>query len=260
MNCSHETALLAYLDGELDALRALEVEAHLKGCTICSARQRRYNDVHQTLASGSLYFKAPAGLADSIRANLRQTEPKPKPVAIAPRPPSRPRFWNWAAAAAMIIVLLSLAGLTLEVLQRPSGQSLLAQEVTDSHVRSLMVNHLMDVPSTDQHTVKPWFNGKLDFAPVVKDFAPSGFPLTGGRLDYVHSRTVAALLYQRRQHIINLFEWPSSSNNSQAAPRHVVVKGYNVVLWTQAGMNYAAVSDLNLIELNQFVEKERTSP
>ncbi len=127
---------------------------------------------------------------------------------------------------------------------------MLAEQVVSSHIRSLMANHLSDVVSTDQHTVKPWFSGKLDFAPVVKDLAPKGFPLVGGRLDYINNHSAAALVYKRRQHTINLFLWPSSESDS--SPRSITIKGFNVVEWTHSHMAYWAVSDLNADELTEF--------
>jgi anti-sigma factor RsiW len=139
---------------------------------------------------------------------------------------------------------------------RPAAQ-LLAEQVVSSHIRSLMANHLSDVVSTDQHTVKPWFSGKLDFAPVVTNLAPQGFPLVGGRLDYLDDRTVAALVYKHRQHTINLFLWPLS--DSDANPQILSIKGFNVVHWTQAHMNYWAVSDLNASELTEFARDLKSS-
>ena len=150
------------------------------------------------------------------------------------------------------LVLVAVISWNLgRVSRAPSGDGLVAQEVIDSHVRSLMANHLEDVPSTDQHTVKPWFNGKLDFSPPVTDLAKDGFPLIGGRLDYLENRPVAALVYQRRKHFINLFIWPSTHDSRQGA---VMRQGYNVLHWTQSGMAFWAASDLNSTELQEFVK------
>jgi len=158
--------------------------------------------------------------------------------------------WRWLAIAASILLAASLAWNVSRLRPGIAENDLVAQGVLSDHIRSLMGEHLLDVPSTDQHTVKPWFNGKLDFSPEVKDFAAEGFPLVGGRLDYLMNRNVAALVYRRRQHVINLFTWPSDS--PAVVEDHFSRNGYNVVRWTHGGMTYWAVSDLNLNELEQF--------
>jgi anti-sigma factor RsiW len=134
----------------------------------------------------------------------------------------------------------------------PNQDALLVQEVQTAHVRSLITSHLTDVNSSDQHTVKPWFSGKLDFSPPVTDLASQGYPLQGGRLDYLNNRSVAALVYQRNKHLINLFIWPSTDGNQ--APRISTYNGYHLMHWSQSGMNYWAVSDLSLSELQSFVQ------
>ena len=250
MKCQEESSLIAYLDGELDPLRARDVEAHLKDCPECSDSYTRYQKLRGALHQNGVYFKAPESLEDAIHRRIHGNETV-KPVAQRRPPPQ----WLWIAAAACLIAVAAVSLSLIRFALRPSPTQLLAQQVVSSHIRSLMVSHLTDVTSTDQHTVKPWFSGKLDFAPAVKDFAADGFPLVGGRLDYIDNRPVAALLYKHRQHVINLFMWPA--DKAKRDPQTSLVKGYNVVFWIQADMNYWAVSDLNLTELKQFVQDER---
>ena len=161
--------------------------------------------------------------------------------------------WTWLAVAASILVVALLTWRALPGLQGRGNSNLLAQELVASHIRSLQPGHLFDVQSTDQHTVKPWFDGKLDFSPPVGDLTEEGFPLVGGRLDYIDHRAVAALVYQRRQHIINVFIWPAdkqTDNNLQSESS----QGYNIVFWERGGMYLCAVSDLHAGELQRFAQ------
>jgi anti-sigma factor RsiW len=157
--------------------------------------------------------------------------------------------WRWLAVAAAMLLAVSLGWNIALFRSRTSGADSIAQDVLSSHVRSLMGTHLLDVPSSDQHTVKPWFNGKLDFSPDVRDFAVQGFPLIGGRVDYVDGRPVAALVYQGRRHVINLFTWPAAASGGDT---ELVRNGYHIVHWNRAGMAWWAVSDLNAAELRKF--------
>ncbi len=253
MNCQEIQQLKhASADGELDALRSVEVERHLRQCAACSTAFENVKQMKTAITTGGLYFKAPASLESRIRAAL--------PAREKQHPATSPAFnWQWLkwsialGSTAAIAVLL-----TVTALNTPENERL-AQEVSAGHVRSLMAGHLMDVASTDQHTVKPWFDGKLDFAPPVADLANEGFPLTGGRLDYLDKRPVAALVYQRQKHVINLFVWPSSPGDS-SGEKSFVRNGYNLVHWHQGGMTCWAVSDLNVEDLGSFAKlfQERT--
>jgi len=264
VNCPENNTLIhAYLDGELDLLSTLQLEAHLRECAACAQAYKNHQTMRSAMSGGGLYFKPSNDLAKRIRLALHEAD-KAGRHASAPVRELPPRIslqqlpkrigWrsSWAVAGIAAAAMVALAVLRLgPVVSRPSPDNLLAQEVLASHVRSLMANHLTDVPSSDQHTVKPWFNGKLDFSPPVKDLSGDGFPLVGGRLDYLEDRPVAALVYQRRKHFINLFIWPSASHSAQ---KTVMRQGYNLFHWAQADMTYWAVSDLNYGELQEFAK------
>jgi len=245
MTCQ-ETGLLihALADGELDLTKSLEMEAHLQDCPRCALAQEEIRDLGYLMKDASLRFTPSASFEKRLRSAVRR-EAKEKPLTQG--------WWRWAMAAASLAVLVLTVWAVVVILNRPSSDTLVAQEVVSSHVRSLMAQHLMDVPSSDQHTVKPWFDGKLDFSPPVKDLAQQGFELKGGRLDYIDNRPVAALVYQRRQHLINVFVWPAKSS-SKSATQASVSQGYNLIRWTNSGMEWWAISDLNLAELQQFVQ------
>ncbi|MDM0076944.1 anti-sigma factor [Variovorax sp. J2P1-59] len=193
----------------------------------------------------------PAALAERILADLRKADVQ-EPV----RRPRRPAAWRWLQAVTLFGAGAATAwGIALSLLVVPA-QDLMSESITDSHVRSLMGSHLADVLSSERHTVKPWFAGKLDFSPPVIDLAAEGLPLVGARLDYIGGRPVAALVYQSGQHIINLFVWPASADKP-AAPRLLTRRGYNLVHWSEGGMQAWAVSDLNASELQAFATLTR---
>lgn len=241
MDCALDRHLLeGYLDGELGFERTLEVEAHLASCANCSQEIQSWKNIREALQGPKMYHRAAPGLEKKIRAAL----PK-KAVDTS----DFLRRWLWAGGGA---AFATAALLLAFFLARPSSPSL-DQELVANHVHALMANHLMDVISTDQHTVKPWFDGKIDFAPPVRDLAQQGYPLAGGRMDYLGDRTVAVLVYHRALHPINLYVWPASDNRESAA-RSDTVRGYNVVSWRKDGFEFRAVSDLNLEELRDFAK------
>ena len=248
MSCQEVCGLVdAYVDRELDVVTTLQFEHHLAECVTCQTLYKQHQQLQGAVRSQMPYFEAPEGLEEKIRASLRSAERDQGGIARRDWVPS---WRGWAVAASFATVLVSSAVL-FRTVGHPPASELLAEEVVASHIRSLMANHLSDVISSDQHTVKPWFSGKLDFAPTVTDLSSQGFPLVGGRLDYLDDRPVAALVYQRRQHTINLFLWPSPDSDS--GPHHITSKGFNVVHGTHSHMTYWAVSDLNAGELTEFV-------
>ena len=195
------------------------------------------------IAREATYYRAPDALRDRIRASIR---------AQGREPQRRPLFWAWGGMAAAVAAA-SVLSWNLALMQVAGvGDDGLAREIASAHVRSLLAeNHLSDVVSTDQHTVKPWFQGKLDFAPVVTDFATAGFTLAGGRLDYLDGRAVAAVTYRHRLHNVNLFEWPAAG---ESAPELVTRKGYSFVRWKHGGLQYWVVSDAAGSELLRFAQ------
>jgi anti-sigma factor RsiW len=228
----------AYVDGELDLVSSREVKAHLEFCADCRQAAENIQKVRSIVQNAQLAYRAPSQLRRNIRTALRRED----------KASSLSSFGALAIAAACALVIL--AG--LQFMQRDRASGSMAEQVVASHVRSLLATHLVDVASSDQHTVKPWFDGKLDFAPPVKDFASQGFPLEGGRLDYFNGAPAAALVYQHNKHPINLFIQPAA-HDRDTAPSSRTVRGYNLFQWSRGGFNYWAVSDLNTSEFGEFV-------
>jgi anti-sigma factor RsiW len=249
MNCRECLDYIdAYIDNELDVTATIAVQQHLRDCHQCQQLLEARKAVGALLANPQISFEVPDSLLGRIQTALPATR-----SAVKPRTGRRlviPWLSVPLALAATIAVLLGLVFLNQGGMSRGNP---LAQEVISSHVRSLLAAHLLDVPSTDQHTVKPWFDGKLKFSPPVHDLAEHGFRLTGGRLDYLHGREVAALVYQRRLHVINLFIWPSESGRNMAA-ESFTKDGYNVSHWEHDGFVFWAVSDVNPEDLSAFAE------
>jgi anti-sigma factor RsiW len=253
----------AYVDNELDVRGSVDFEAHLEGCASCSADVLSLRALRSAVRADLTRHPLPPALEKGLRAALRREAlgpdapqpdaPQPIGEKSAPAPqPRRRRLALWsavapaAAAGALLVVVAS------RLWPPPPGPSV-EDAVIAAHVRSLLANHLTDVASSDQHTVKPWFQGKLDYSVEVTDFAAEGFPLAGGRLDYVEDAPAAALVYRRAQHVVNLFVWPSKLGGDSALS-HLSRRGYGAFRWAKDGMNYRAVSDLNEVDLKKFVD------
>jgi len=248
MNCDDVEKLLhGYMDGELDAVTNQSIEAHLSTCSHCRAELAGFRELRGGLRQAALYDRAPAALATRVRVEARRL-----PDLTSRRPAYR---WRTFAAAASIAVVCLTAWGVLRTRDASVDPTMTA--IVDDHVRSLMAEHLVDVRSSDKHTVKPWFDGKLDFAPPVQRLDGTDFPLVGGRLDYVDGHSAAAVVYGHRKHYINLYIWPSPT--SDKAPAASSSRGYNVVHWNQAGMSYWAVSDIAPDDLRSFEELVRAA-
>jgi len=243
MSTEHENIrelLHAYMDGELDLANARETERHLAGCADCRGTEKAIRELRGALTCEATAYRAPAHLRRNVRAALRR-EAKSTRQTLSP-------WLMFATGAAFAAIIL---GFVFFQTTRAARTDAIVDQVVANHVRSLLAAQLVDVVSSDQHTVKPWFDGKIDFAPKVRDLSSSGFPLVGGRLDYLDGKTVAALVYQRNKHPINLFITPAPTSRS-ALPTVTTRRGYNVLTWINNGLKYWAVSDLNQAELQQF--------
>jgi anti-sigma factor RsiW len=251
MICADARLLLhAYIDDELDVAQSAAMASHVRDCAACATRVREHERLRRALAQPELYRRAP----DALR---ERWTPRHEVAAPAPSQPRRRAPLAWAAAAGFAGALLLAAPLYYAMQPRGAAGDALVDDAVSSHLRALQPQHLMDVVSTDQHTVKPWFDGKLDFSPRVVDLAGAGFPLVGGRLDALGGRSVAALVYRRQRHIISVYEWPAATALANAAQRESRQHGYTVLRWTEDGMHYVAVSDVDPAALRAFAQDLR---
>jgi anti-sigma factor RsiW len=252
MKC-HESEIMlhALIDGELDAGHAREVEAHVAACAGCGEKLAAFRTMHDVMSSAPLKEIAPAQLRNRIEALLAAPTGRVVSMRQFLRPTRRSFFGGFALGSALSAAVA--ASLVLTVI-RSDQQQAVADEVVSAHIRSLQAGHLMDVATSDQHTVKPWFNGRVDVAPPVIDLTAESFTLLGGRLDYIDSEPVAVVVYQRRKHVINLFV-AQRLGMPESRPISETIQGYNARHWSQAGLDFWAVSDLAGDELDEFVQK-----
>jgi anti-sigma factor RsiW len=246
MNCElAETTIHGYFDGELDAVRSAEFERHVENCSRCQAVLEGLDSLRTQLQQSNLYERASSDLREKVRKQIAQetTTAIVSPALSWKRWFLLPAFGTLAAAVALIAIMLLVI--------HSQRQSTLTAELIDAHVRSLQPGHLFDVQSTDQHTVKPWFDGKLDFIPPVTDFAAQGFPLLGGRLDVIDGHNVAGLVYARRKHFINVFVWPNRAKEkiSESSGSR---EGYNWISGQSGDMEIYLVSDAALSDLHEL--------
>ena len=240
MTCKETQDLLdAYEDGELDSSSELAIESHLQGCPPCSRVFASLKLLVSALQRGTLRFNAPQHLKSLVLSGIERANPVVRHSFAD---------WRWVAFAASIVVIAALSGLLATRVANPSVETQLLGDIVSSHVRSMMADHLTDVSSSDTHNVKPWFADKLDYSPPARDLSLQGFPLLGGRIDYLQDRPVAALVYQRNRHLINLFVWPANESTQKS---RLVLRGYNLIHWEKSGMTYWLISDLNPEELTQ---------
>jgi anti-sigma factor RsiW len=252
-----QTLMHGHLDAELDPSVSLQYEQHVGECPACGKALAEQQAIQAQMKADSLYFAAPESFRERLRASLAA----PKSPSERSRAPlqgqsgavSRRFPMHWVAAAACLALCVGLGFALARFAFEASGHDPLIQEVASAHIRSLQADHIVDVPSSDRHQVKPWFAGKMDFSPPTPDLENDGFHLVGGRMDYVDGRSVAAIVYRRREHIINMFVWVNSGTDSKET-RQETRQGYNLVHWSKDGMTYWLASDLNLTELNELAQ------
>jgi anti-sigma factor RsiW len=254
-DCDKVLLVQAELDGELGAAEAASLAAHRAECPICQAAAVEFAQA-RALIRDDLYQSVPEDLRQRVMTAVAAAQPprSAMPAATASASERWRRWWSNGASFGLGAACAALLAFLLVMPATPPG---LTEQIVAGHVRALQPGHLQDVASEDRHTVKPWFDGRIDFAPPVKDLAAARFPLTGGRLDYLNGRPVAALVYQRDKHVIDLFVWPAGG---ETPPQTAERQGYNIVHWSQNGMAFWAVSDLEMAQLKEFAEDWRRAP
>ena len=245
MTCREAGPLLnARLDNELDMAGSASIDLHLSSCRACAAQYAALENLHEEIAAADLAYTLGIALEQKLAARFMEEEKSPS------------RFWSWnwlnasvmAAAAIAVVVLIVL----IPMLRTGGGTDAIATEILDNHLRALQTVHQVDVPSSDQHTVKPWFQGKTSFSPPVPDLTKDDFILIGGRLEVIHQQPAAAIVYRRRQHVINLYVSPSAGADSKTELRDL--GGYHLLHWMQNNLSYWAVSDVDPTDLRTFAD------
>jgi len=246
LNCElAQTTVHGYFDGELDAVRSAEFESHLESCAECQTALSGIESLRTLLQQSNLYARSSSQLGTQIRKQLAPTEASVVgPAAFVGR---------WFLPVSGVLAVAAVFLIAFFIIQPRTESTRITAELLDAHVRSLQPGHLTDVQSTDQHTVKPWFDGKLDFVPPVSDYSQQGFPLIGGRLDVVDGHNVAVLVYSRRRHFINLFVWPYREKQSSFVSSGSR-QGYNWMTWQSGDMQFCLISDVALSDLRELKE------
>jgi anti-sigma factor RsiW len=272
MDCTQTQSLVqGYVDTELDLASVMAVDQHLQSCMACKKIYDQYSALRSAVRQHTSYYTAPVALGGRIRAKMgrpathaRARTDKHRPqwfqlgqwlqlgtAVAATVVKDRSRWLQLGTAVAATAAVTWMAGLQLN---SPSQDEVISEQVIAGYARSVLTSHITDVATSDRHTVKPWLSGKLDFSPPVTDLTTAGFPLVGGRLDYLDNRPVAALVYRHRQHLINLFVWPYSKSDKPAAMQTLSKHGYHLLHWADAGMTYWAISDVDPADLKTFAE------
>ena len=252
MNCTQALNVIeCYADGELDAVTSVTIEKHLEHCAGCRHALNRLSSLSLLIKEAAPYRAAPDRLLQQIRNLAPDRDAEPRRAESA--------WWQWLRPVALVAVAALVTWIAASQFNPSPVPKQLAEEVISSHVRATLTGRAADIASSERHKVKPWLTSKLDFSPPVVNLESAGFPLIGGRLDYLDRRPVAVLVYTRRQHKIDLFVWPDDEPRTVVTSQSLSKRGYQILHWNSGGMNFWAISDLNAPELKTFSEKFSSS-